>query len=354
MKLKNFFRNITLQEQMDFAKNLSVLLKGGVSINDAVDSLANQTRPGEMKKILLRIKGRLEKGVSLNTAITEEGEVFGKVVASLIRAGEMSGSLANNLDFVAEWLNREYSLKKEINSVLLYPKIVLSATVLLGGGLAIFILPKLVPMFTGLHVELPLITKIVLNISLFMQHYWLLIIAILFFAWLFYYLLFRITAVKYQYHRSLVHIPYIKLLTVGYQLALFSQLIGTLLRSGITIDEALSIAYDGATNLYYKRALKEIMARVSKGISLVETMKAYPELYPVNSTSVLSVGENTGTLEESFFKVSDFWSKEITNETKNLPTIIEPILLVFIGVAVGLIALSIIMPIYKLTGNLGV
>jgi len=352
---KNFFtRSVSIQDQIDFTKNLSVLLNGGVSINEAIDTLSIQSKPGALRNILHRIKDRLEKGVSLNGAIAEEGEIFGPVVVSLIRAGEMSGSLADNLNFISGWLQRDYTLRKDINSVLLYPKIVLSATVILGGGLAIFILPKLVPMFTGLHVELPLITQIVLGVSLFIKNYWLMIIAIAFFAWIAIYLIFRIRAVKYQYHKTLVHFPYIKELVVGYQLALFSQLMGTLLRSGISIDEALNIAYVGTSNLYYQGALNVMIERVNKGISLVETMKTYPELYPANSTSVLAVGENTGTLEESFFKVSDFWSKDLASQTKNLPTIIEPILLVIIGLAVGLIALSIIMPIYKLTGNLGV
>ena len=159
---------------------------------------------------------------------------------------------------------------------------------------------------------------------------------------------------KYLYHKFLVFSPYIREFVVGYQLALFSQLMGTLMKSGISIDEALGIAYVGTSNLYYKKVLKEIIDRINKGVSLVATMEQYGELYPANSISVLSVGENSGTLEDSFFKISDFWTKEIIERTKLLPTIIEPVLLVIIALAVGLIAMSIILPIYKLTGNLGV
>ena len=354
MKFKNLFNRITLEDQIGFAKNLAVLLRGGVTINEAVDSLANQAKPGPMKKILYRIKDRLEKGVSLNSAISEEEGNFGKIFMSLVKAGELSGSLAENLEFLAIWLERDSNLRKQIKGVLLYPKIVISAVILLGGGLTIFILPRLVPMFTSLHVELPLITRIVLGISLFTQEYWLEVIITAFLVWLALYLLFKIKEVRYFYHKFLVFSPYIREFVVGYQLALFSQLMGTLMKSGISIDEALSIAYVGTSNLYYKKVLKEIMDRVSKGVSVITTMGEYRRLYPANSISVLAVGENSGTLEESFFKISDFWTKEILDRTKMLPTIIEPVLLVIIALAVGLIAMSIILPIYKLTGNLGV
>jgi type IV pilus assembly protein PilC len=357
MNIKNItslFNRITLEDQINFAKNLAVLLRGGVTINEAVDSLANQAKPGPMKKILYRIKSRLEKGVSLNSAISEEEGNFGKIFMSLVRAGELSGSLSENLEFLAIWLERDSNLKKQINGVLLYPKIVISAVVLLGGGLTIFILPKLVPMFNSLHVELPLITRIVLAISVFTQKYWLMVVATVFFIWLIIYLLFKIKKIRYFYHKFLVFFPYVGEFVVGYQLALFSQLMGTLMKSGISIDEALNVAYVGTSNLYYKKVLTEIIDRIGKGVSIVNTMGSYPKLYPINSISVLLVGENSGTLEDSFFKISDFWTKEILDRTKLLPTIIEPVLLVIIALAVGLIAMSIILPIYKLTGNLGV
>jgi type II secretory pathway component PulF len=169
MNFKNIFNRITLQEQINFAKNLSILLKGGVTINEALDSLADQANPGQMKDILYRIKKRLENGVSLNSAISEEEGTFGKIFISLVRAGELSGSLSENLEFLSVWLERESNLKKQINAVLLYPKIVISGVILLGGGLSIFILPKLVPVFTSLHIKLPIITILVLNFSLFIR-----------------------------------------------------------------------------------------------------------------------------------------------------------------------------------------
>ncbi len=348
------FKKISHDDQINFAKNLAVLLKGGVTINEAIDSLASQNRRGLLKDVLLRFKSRLEKGISLASSIEEEGKLFDPVFVSLVKAGEVSGALADNLEFLAVWLERDSRLRQEIKGVMLYPKIVLSAVVILGGILAVVILPKLVPLFTSLHVKLPLVTVILLKFSLFSQKYWPMIIVGILLVWLIIYLLFKVKKILFAYHRSLVKIPYVKEFVVGYQLALFSQLMGTLMRSGIAIDEALHIAYLGTANLYFKQALNAIIDRVNKGVSLVSSMKEFPDIYPVNSISVLAVGENSGTLEDSFFKISDYWTKEIIERTKVLPTIIEPILLVLIALAVAFIALSIILPIYKLTGSLGI
>jgi len=347
------FGRVSQEDQINFAKNLSVLLKGGVTINAAIDSLAAQSKPGMMQEALNRIKGRIEMGVSLASAITEEHNLFDKVFISLVQAGELSGALADNLQFLAIWLERDTRLRREIKNVMLYPKIVLIAVVLLGGALTIFILPNLVPLFTSLHVQLPLVTVLLLKFSLFNQKYWPFIIIAVLLVWLIIYLLFKFEKVRFNYHKLLINLPYVKEFVVGYQLALFSQLMGTLLKSGISIDDSLDIAFVGTANLYYKKALGEIKDRVGKGVSLVATMEGYPELYPTNSMSVLAVGENSGSLEESFFKISDYWTNEIIEKTKLLPTIIEPVLLVLIALAVAFIALSIILPIYKLTGNLG-
>lgn len=347
------FQKITQVEQINFARNLAILLKGGVSINEAIDSLATQARKGTtIRTTLFRLKERIEKGVSLASAISEEGELFSKVFVSLVKAGEISGSLSENLDFLANWLERDSRLRREISNVMLYPKIVLAAVILLGGTLTTFILPKLVPMFTSLKVDLPLATRILLDVAVFSQEYWLYVVFGLLLAWLAIYLIFRLEKARFAYHRFLVRAPFIKEFVVAYQLALFSQLLATLLKSGIALDEALFTAYIGTSNLYYKKALGEIMDRISKGVSLVTVMRDYPDMYPVNTISILAVGENSGTLEESFFKVSDFWTRDIMDRTKVLPTIIEPLLLVVIALSVAFIALSIIMPIYKITGNI--
>ncbi len=343
---------LNLEDQVEFAKNLSVLLRGGVSIDDAINSLAAQARSSGLRKTLLSISARLANGVSLYSAMSESNSQFSSVVSSLVRAGELSGSLPENLDFLADWLSRDNNLRKEISSVTLYPKLVIAATVFLGGGLATFILPKLVPMFVSLRVKLPWITQFILDASVYLQSHWVTVILVLIALAVIYGVVVHINAVKYALHRSAVYVPFFGDMIRDYQLALFSQLMATLLKSGLTVDESLEIAYVGTSNLYYRRALLEIRGRLLNGVSVTETVKLFPLLYPSNFVNLLSVGENSGSLQDSFANLANYFTEEINVKTKRLPVVIEPILLVMIGVAVATLALAIILPIYKLTGSL--
>ena len=348
-----FKSKIKLDDQIEFAKNLSVLLSGGVSIDEAINSLAKQARSKTLKTTLYDISSRLQKGVSLYSAMTESENTFGTVVVSLVRAGELSGSLPENLKFLADWLSRDSSLRKEISSVTLYPKLVISATGLLGGGLAVFILPKLVPMFVGLHVQLPGITQFILNLSVFLQAYWPYILVGIIALFIGFKVLKRVPAFKYMIDRMTIITPFAGEMIRDYQIALFSQLMATLLKSGLTVDESLDISYVGTTNLYYRQALSEMKGRLLNGVSLIETVKLYPRLYTANFTNLLAVGEGSGSLQESFANLAEYYTKEISIKTKRLPVVIEPVLLVVIGIAVATLALAIILPIYKLTGSLG-
>jgi len=345
------FNSISPQEKIDFAKNLAVMLKGSMTINEAVKALLYQTKSREMKKVLESIKNDLESGISLSESLKKEEKRFGNVFTSVIRAGEASGTLEGNLDFLADWLDRNNSLKKEISSVLLYPKIVLIATVVLGGGLTIFILPKLVPIFSGMNIELPTITKIILAISTFIGAQWLLIVSGIIGIWILWIFLNRVRFVKKDLQAFYLSLPFVGNLIVCYELALFSQLTSTLLRSGMSINEAINVSLLGTSNLNYFDSLKNILEKITQGISFTEAIKLYPKLYPPNFVNIVSVGEHTGTLQLSFKNLSEFYSKEIITKTKNLPTVIEPILLVIIGVGVGVVAISIVLPIYSLTGR---
>ncbi|MGB2762495.1 MAG: type II secretion system F family protein [Minisyncoccales bacterium] len=346
------FNRISSQEKVDFTKNLAIMLKSGIAINEALASLADQTKSKTFSRVIYKVKSKLEMGTSLSESFAKEEKTFGNVFISLLKAGEASGTLEGSLSFLADWLERNHDLQQEIKAATLYPKFVLSATCLLGGGLAVYILPKLVPLFDQLRVELPLATRILLAFSLFVEKYWFLVLLGIIGVMIAFILLNRLKRVKRFFHLIYIGMPFVSGLMIDYQLALISQLFSTLFKSGLSISESLSITSEAATNILYQESIEKIKNRVATGTTLSQAMQGYPKLYPKNMINIVAVGEKSGTLENSFIYLSEFYSKEVKNKTKKLPTIIEPVLLVFIAIMVGFVALSIIMPIYELTSGI--
>lgn len=343
---------VPAQQQIDFARDLSVLLKSGVTISEGILILKNQARTSYMKKFLKEAKESLDRGSSLSSVLQNSNTRMRGVLISLVKAGEVSGSLVENLSFVADWMERNRELKNEVRSVTLYPKIVLTAAVMLGAGLALFILPKLIPVFEGMNVELPWVTKFVLATATFFQTYTMgIILGVLIFIVIFT-LLSRWTPSRRILQKVYLRIPYFGEVIKAYELALISQLMYVLIKSGLTINQAFEIAGIESKNVPYQDSFLVIKGRLLQGVSLSESLKKYPQLYEANFVSTITVGERTGTLENSFANLSDFYNKRISVKTKNLPTVIEPILLISIGLIVGIIALSIILPIYTLSTSL--
>ncbi len=198
---------------------------------------------------------------------------------SLIRAGEESGTLQGNLQFLAEWLSRNADLKREVGAATLYPKLVFSAALLLGGGLAIFILPKLVPLFDKMKVDLPLITKILLAVSLFVQQYWFLAIVGVIFVVLLFYFSNRVFYIRKMYHLFFIRMPFVGALLRNYQLALITQLFGTLLKSGLTLTDSVAIVSEATMNIHYQEALRDIRNSIVKGTTLSHSLQKYPKLF---------------------------------------------------------------------------
>lgn len=337
---------------MDFTKSLSVMLKSGMAINDALTALSEQSNSKRLGKIITKVRDDIEDGTILSAAFGKESQTFGPVFVSLIRAGEESGTLQGNLQFLAEWLGRNADLKREVAAATLYPKLVFSAALLLGGALAIFILPKLVPLFDKMKVDLPLITKILLSISLFVQHYWFLAIIGAVFIILLFYFSNRVFFIRKLYHLFFIRMPFIGPLLRNYQLALITQLFGTLLKSGLTLTDSVAIVADATTNIHYQEAIRDIKNSIVKGTTLSHSLEKYPALFPKIIISIVSVGEKSGTLLNSFEYLAEYYTKEVNGLAKKLPTVIEPLLLIMIAFIVGFIALAIIMPIYKLTGSI--
>lgn len=346
-----FFRVASNQELVDFTKMLSVMLKSGITINEALAELSDQAESRRFKKLLLDIKIDIESGTPLSKAFERKGNVFGGVTLSVIKAGETSGTLEENLNFLADWLEHDNDIRREVHGAMIYPGIVLAATIALSLSLSLLVLPRLLPIFSQMGGELPLPTRILLSATDIFESYWIFILGgILAIIPVFSYLL-RLATLRNLWHHFLLGFPFIGSLLRQYQLTLICQLFATLFKSGLSITEILFIAGDGATNVVYGNALKSIGGQISSGGTLSDAMKKYPHLFPRSLLSIIAIGEKSGTLEDSFTYLTEYNRKEVFAATKRLPTIIEPMLLLVMGLLVAFIAVSIIMPIYQFTAN---
>ncbi|MEK7173614.1 MAG: type II secretion system F family protein [Patescibacteria group bacterium] len=346
------FQHIGDQEKVDLAKNLALMLKSGVPINEALLSLEKQSRRRFVQRILQQLRADIESGTSLSQAFEKHDSLFGNVFVSLIRTGEASGTMEENLRFLSSWLEEDYTLRQEIRAATLYPKIVLSIAFLIGGGLSYFVLPRFIPLFGQLKVDLPLITRLLLNISSFLQEWGLFVLIGVIFAGVGWFLLLRVLAVRRVIHRAVLLIPVFGRLAQQYQLAITNQLLYTLMKSGVPISDTLRIVSKACTSIVYQDAFMRIQQRVVTGTPLSEAFRAFPRLFPNHVLTMIAVGEKSGTLDTVSEALSEYYVKEVLGTAKKLPSIIEPLLLVVIALVVGFIAAAVILPIYQLTQGL--
>jgi type IV pilus assembly protein PilC len=344
------FGGITVTEKIIFVKHLAVMLKAGLTVSESLEIVLSQSK-GKFKKILEALLFSVESGNSLASSLAKFPKVFSNILINTTLAGEASGTLENNLDNVSEQLKKNNELVTKVKSAMVYPVIVLIGTVILGIAMSYLVLPKITPMFEGLKIKLPFYTRALIWFSHFMQQYGIIFIIVLaavvgVFVWV-----TRQPFSKPVTHFILLNTPIIKNISRNANLANFCRTLGTLLKSGLNIDVALNITKDTAGNYYYAKTLKKISDRISQGAKLSDNLNQYDKLFPRLLTSMIRVGEKSGKLEETLFYLSEFYEAEVDIATKTLSTSIEPILLIGIGLAVGGLAISIISPIYQITGN---
>jgi len=345
--------SIPFQEKILFTKHLSTMYKAGIPLPEIIETLIAQTKNASFKKVLHQVLAEIENGQSLSSALSVYPKIFDQFYISLIQISEESGTLEDNLDFLAVQLSKDNSLRKKVKAALLYPAIILTAMLVLGTFLNIFILPRLVDFFESFDMELPVTTKILLFIARLMQKDGVLIFSIIFILLIIFRFLIQRPKIKFYWHILLLKMPVVGTLVSYSQAARFSRNFGTLVKSGVPVVKSLEVTADTLSNLKFKSDLSEIAKTLSKGKYIGKSMenKKYWE-YPAIVSKMISVGEKSGKLDEVLLYLSDFYDDEIDDLSKNLATILEPILLVIMGIAVGFVAVSIITPIYELTGSI--
>lgn len=339
---------ISLTEKMFFTRNLQVMVSAGLPLPKAIETLASQTKNKKFKKILSNIKDEIIKGKSFSETLTSYPNVFSELFQSMVKVGEETGNLEDVLRVLTLQMEREREIKSKVKGAILYPAIIILAMLGIGVLMLILVIPKLAETFKELEIELPLTTRIVIGLANFLTKKWYLII-----LFVFVFLLILRQCLKTSYGKKIfdsfqLKIPIISPIIKNLNSAYTVRTLGSLISAGVPLPRALEITSTTLGNVFYKSALKETAEKVRKGAKMSEVLKFYENIYPPTVIQMISVGEETGETSSILAKLADFYEEEVANTTKNLASIIEPILMLLIGGAVGFFAISMVQPMYSM------
>jgi len=340
------FSGVSLKDKMMFSRHLGVMISSGLSIPRALEVIASQTKSKNFKNILARVGEDVKTGNTLGDSLAKS-EVLDELSINMIRVGEMSGNLEEVLALLADQLEKEHTLISKVRGAMYYPSVIFIVMIGIGIAMMTFVVPQLTSIFSDVEASVPAPTRMIINSSNFMASHKLLVLLSLIFMVFFLIVFFKTKAGRKVAAKLFLIVPVIKNVTVKVNNARFARIYGSLIKSGVPVIESLKIISETLTNRYYQEAFKKIGEEVQKGKPLHGELAAYPKLFPILAVQMVEVGEETGQTVDVLADLARFYEEEIDQVTKNLSSIIEPVLMVIIGSAVGFFAISMIMPMYS-------
>ena len=346
------FISIGLKEKIAFIQNLDLLLRSGVAAPRAMRIIAKQTANRKFKSIVETMAADVEAGKSMHEAMSTYPKVFSQIFLSMIEVGELSGNLEKSLEYLRIQLQREADLKAKTKGAMIYPAVIVCAMIVIGALLGIFVLPKLTATFKEFDTQLPILTRIVIVISDFMAGNAVLVIVGLIVIAAGLVFGSRTPAGKRMFAYFFLHMPMISPIVKKINIARFARILGSLMKSGISVVQGLQVTGQALGNVYYQEVMLATADSVKLGVPLTDSLAKHENLFPFIVTQMLAIGEETGNLEQILDQLAEHNEMEIDDTMKNLSSIIEPLLLLVIGVVVGFLALALIMPIYNISQSI--
>ena len=342
------FKKVKPKSLQVFSRQFATMIGAGVSVVQALVTLEEQTDDKYLAEVIADVRSDVEGGVILSRALARHPKVFNRLFVAMVEAGESSGTLDTVLDRVAVQIEKEMQIKRRIKSALVYPIVVISFAFLVLTFMLLFIIPVFVNVFDSLDGELPRLTQFVMHASYAMRHYWFIIfpaIAAMIFGFRY---LKRTERGRQVWDRFKLKIP-MKVGDVVHKIALarFSRTLSTLVSSGVDIIKALEITGATAGNWVVEKSLVDIRTRVHEGVPISQPLQEDP-VFPPMVGQMVKIGEETGELDGMLGKVADFYEDEVDTSIKSLTSIIEPILMIGVGIMVGTIVIAMYLPMFKM------
>lgn len=351
-KINYTLSRVKQDELVMMTRNLGSMLSAGLTVSRALSVIERQSKNPRLKGVIKSIVENINKGGQFNEALRQFPETFDNLYVSMIKAGEESGSLAESLKTLAVQMERSSNLKKKIKGAMIYPTIVMMVMVIIGILMMIYVMPKITGVFKGMGKELPATTKFLIATSDFMVAHtiWVFIGLIAIVVGVIMFLRSKVGKIATSW--LVVRLPVIGTLAKETNSARTARTLSSLLSSGVDVIRSIEITEEVLQNVFYKKIVREARERVEKGTALSETFIEHKNLYPILVGEMILVGEETGQIAGMLSELATYYETEVERKTKDLSTIIEPLLMVFIGGSVGFFALALIAPIYSISDGL--
>lgn len=348
----DIFSKVSLTEKLFFTRNLEVMIKSGVALVKSFEILSQQAKSKKFKQILINVSEKINKGENLSAALGYYPKVFPSLFQETVKVGEETGKLGESLRTLAKQMEKEHSLKSKITSAMVYPIMVVAMAFGIGVFLMIFAVPKIQASFTEMGVQLPLTTKIILGIAGFLSKNWIIsILALL--VLIFCFSIFAKSGKGGKTKSKLwLKLPIISKITKQTNSALTLRTLSSLLQAGVPIVRSLMIAAGSLSNFYFRRALEDSSQKVEKGEKLSVSLKPHQDIFSPMVIQMIEVGEETGETPSILEKLAEFLEEEVGASTERLSAIMEPLLIMCVGGAVGFFAVSMMQPMFSIMSGI--
>ncbi len=338
---------VSVKQLAIFTRQLATLIDAGLPLVRSLNTLGNQQKPGSLKDIITSIGEDVEGGSTFSEALAKFPKVFSKLYISMVRAGEVGGVMETVLTRLAEFSEQEQSLRRKIKSAMIYPAFVTFA----GGGIVIFLVTFIIPtfaeMFSDLGANLPKLTLMLIKLSDLFKHRWYVLIGAVIFLILLLKLLSSRPKSRYLMDKIKLGIPIFGSLIIKVIISRFSRTLGTLITSGVPILQALNITRDVVGNDVVARAVQNVHDSIREGENIGPALES-SHVFPLMVTSMIEVGEETGSLDSMLNKIADNYEEEVDTAVAGMMSVMEPVMIIFMGGAVGVIVIALFLPLIEL------
>ncbi len=336
------------QDLVIITKQLSIMIGAGLPLDESLNIIAEQTTNRKLSDIIYEIKKNIESGSSFANALRKHPDVFSKLYANMIESAEASGNIDSVLKRLTSMMEKRLALKRKIKGALIYPTIVSVVAIGVIALILTFVIPTFADLYSSANMHLPLLTQFIINLSNFLKaNIVYILLAIIMIAVIIHLMYKKIYKVHRLLDNLMLHLPVVGIIIRKSSISNFANILSSLSASGIDILEALDIGAKTAGNLIIEEALLDIKTSVKAGENLSASMAKTGE-FPTMVIQMVSVGEETGTLDEMLGNVSNYYEEEVDIAVKNLTTMLEPLIIVFLGGAIGVLVVAMYLPIFKI------